>query len=410
MRVPSVKDITVIMNPRFVLTFGTPMEALAGPALICSRMADRSISGWILSLKTGGPSHVRQPLRSHHLEERLAMYQVSARAVARNKEDTQMKAIVYHKYGSPDVLELKDVEKPTPKDNEVLVKVHAASVNAADVEHLRGVYLVRLGGLLKPQYKILGSDIAGRVEAVGRNVTQFQLGDAVFGDLSECGFGAFAEYVSVPENALALKPTSMTFEEAAAVPSAAIITLQGLRDKGQVQPGQKVLINGAGGGMGTFAVQIAKLFGAEVTGVDSTRKLDMLRSIGADHVIDYTQEDFTQNGQRYDLILDIAAYRSIFDYKRALSPNGMYFMVGGSIAALFQAVFLGAWISRTGSKKMGILMQRPNKKDLVVMKELLEAGKVVPVIDKRYPLSEVAEALRYLGEGHAKGKVVITLE
>src|SRR6266704_4438532 len=323
----------------------------------------------------------------------------------------KMKAIVYHKYGSPDVLELKEVAKPTPKDNEVLVKVHAASVNAADVEHLRGVYLVRLGGLLKPQYKILGSDIAGRVEAVGRKVTQFQPGDAVFGDLSECGFGAFAEYVSVPENAVALKPASLTFEEAAAVPSAAIITLQGLRDKGQVQPGQKVLINGAGGGMGTFAVQIAKLFGAEVTGVDSTRKLDMLRSIGADHVIDYTQEDFTKSGQRYDLILDVVASQSIFDYKRALSPKGIYVMVGGSLAAILQGFLLGPLISRTGSKKMGSVMWKPNnQEDLAILEELFAAGKVAPIIDRRYPLSEVPEALRYLEEGHAKGKVVITVE
>ena len=317
--------------------------------------------------------------------------------------------MVYTHYGSPDVLQLKKVEKPTPKDDEVLIKVHAASVNAADVEHLRGRYLVRLGGLLKPQYTILGSDIAGRVEAAGSNAKQFQLGAEVFGDVSECGFGAFAEYVSVPETAVALKPANLTFEQAAAVPSAAIITLQGLRDKGQVQSGQKVLINGAGGGMGTFAVQIAKVFGAEVTGVDSTGKLDMLRSIGADHVIDYTQEDFTQHGQRYDLILDVAAYHSIFDYKRALGPKGMYFMVGGSMGALFQAVFLGAWISRTGGKKMGILMQRPNQKDLVVMKDLLEAGKIVPVIDKRYPLSETAEAVRYLEEGHHQGKIVITI-
>jgi len=227
--------------------------------------------------------------------------------------------------------------------------------------------------------------------------------------LTECGFGAFAEYVCVPENTLALKPANMTFEEAAAVPSAAVVALLNLRAKRQIQPGQKVLINGAGGGMGTFAMQIAKSFGAEVTGVDSTRKLDMVCSIGADQVIDYTQEDCTKNGQRYDLILDVAAYHSIFDYKRALSPKGIYVIVGGSMAAFFQAVFLGPLISMTGSKKMGILMAYPNQKDLVFMKELLEAGEVVPVIDRRYPLSEVAEALRYLEEGHARGKVVITV-
>ena len=318
-----------------------------------------------------------------------------------------MKAIIRHQYGSPDVLRLEEIQKPTAGDDEVLVKVHAASVSSSDWELLRGTpYYVRpLFGLLKPKCKILGSDIAGRVEAVGRNVKQFQPGDEVFG----CGWGGFAEYVCVPENALVLKPASMTFEEVAAVPLAAVTALQGLRDKGQIQPGQKVLINGASGGVGTFAVQIAKSFGAEVTGVCSTSKLDMMRSIGADHVIDYTQEDFTKNGQRYDLILAVAAYHSIFDYKRALSPKGIFVMVGGSMALMFQVLFLGPWISMTGSKKMGIVMAKPNKKDLVFMKELLEAGKVVPVIDRRYPLSEVAEALRYLEKGHARGKVVITV-
>ena len=322
-----------------------------------------------------------------------------------------MKAIVCTKYGSPDVLQLKEVEKPTPKDNEVLVKVHAAAVNAADLDFLRGTFMVRIGGPLKPMYKILGSDVAGRVEAVGRNVKQFQPGDEIWGDLSyPYGSGTFAEYVCVPENALRLKPASMTFEEAAAVPTAAVVALQGLRDKGQIQPGQKVLINGAGGGMGTFAVQIAKSFGAEVTGVDSTSKLDMLRSIGADQVIDYTQEDYTKSGQRYDLILDVAAYRSIFDYRRALSPEGIFMMVGGSLATLLQVVFLGALISRIGSKKIGLNTWEPNKReDLALLAELFEAGKVVPVIDRRYPLSEVPEALRYLEEGHAQGKVVITM-
>jgi NADPH:quinone reductase-like Zn-dependent oxidoreductase len=322
-----------------------------------------------------------------------------------------MKAIVYERYGPPDVLQLKEVEKPTPKDNEVLIKVHAASVNSWDWELLRGKPFVNrlLFGLLKPKIKILGVDIAGRVEAVGRNVKQFQPGDEVFGDISGCGWGGFAEYVCARENALVLKPASMTFEEAAAVPQAAVMALQGLRDKGQIQPGQKVLINGAGGGVGTFAVQIAKSFGAEVTGVDSTRKLDMVRSIGADQVIDYTKEDFTKSGQRYDLILDVAAYHSIFDYKRALSPKGIYIMIGGSSARIFQVMFLGPWISMIGSKKLGILAHKPNK-GLDFMKELFEAGKVVPVIDRRYPLSEVPEAIRYLEKGHAQGKVVITLE
>ena len=322
-----------------------------------------------------------------------------------------MKAAVYHKYGSPDALQLKEVEKPTPKEDEVLVEVHAASVNAADWHMLRGTpFLLRLWwGLLKPRDTILGADIAGRVEAVGRNANQFQPGAEVFGDLSDCGRGGFAEYVGVPENALALKPANMTFEKAAAVPVAAVTALQGLRDEGQIEPGQKVLINGASGGVGTFSVQIAKSFGAEVTGVCSTRKLDMVRSIGADQVIDYTQEDFTQNGQRYDLILDVAAYRSISDYQRALSPTGVYVLVGGSMARITQASFLGPRISTTGSRKMRNLHAKPSKQDLVFMKELLEAGKVVPVIDTRYPLREVAEALRYFGEGHAQGKVVIAV-
>jgi NADPH:quinone reductase-like Zn-dependent oxidoreductase len=323
----------------------------------------------------------------------------------------KMKAIVCTKYGLPDVLQLKEVEKPIPKDDEALVKVHAASVNAADLEILRGTWSARFGGPLRPMYKILGSDIAGRIEAVGRNIKQFQPGDEIWGDLSyPYGYGTFAEYVCVPENALRLKPASMTFEEAAAVPSAAVVALQNLRDKRPIQPGQKVLINGAGGGVGTFAVQLAKYYGAEVTGVDSTKKLDMLRSIGADHVIDYTQEDYTKSGQRYDLILDVVANRSIFTYKRALSPEGIFVFVGGSAAAVFQALLLGPLISRMGSKKMGVVMWKPNKKeDLAFLEELFEAGKVVPVIDRRYPLSEVPEALQYLGEGHVQGKVVITV-
>jgi NADPH:quinone reductase-like Zn-dependent oxidoreductase len=324
-----------------------------------------------------------------------------------------MKAMVYHNYGSPDVLKLEEVERPTPKDDEVLVKVHAASANAYDWHLLRAdPFLVRLmgGGLLKPKNKILGADIAGRVEAVGRNVKQFQVGDEVFGDLSACGNGGFAEYVSVPENALALKPASMTFGEAAAVPMAAVTALQGLRDNGQIQPGQKVLINGASGGVGTFAVQIAKSFGAEVTAVCSTSKLDMVRSMGADQVIDYTQEDFTKSGQRYNLILAVNGYHPISAYKRTLSPKGMYVMAGGSTAQIFQALLLGSWMSMTGGKKMGALLAKPNQKDLVFMKELLEAGKVVPVIDRCYPLCELPEAIRYLEAGHARGKVVITLE
>ncbi len=324
-----------------------------------------------------------------------------------------MKAIVYTKYGPPDVLELKEVERPLPKEDEVLIKVLAASANAADWHLLRGdPFLLRLTGtgLTRPKNTRLGSDVAGRVEAVGKDIRQFQPGDEVFGDLSGCGLGGFAEYVAVPENVLVPKPENLSFEEAAAVPMAAVTALQGIRDEGQIQPGKKVLINGASGGVGTFAVQIAKSFGAEVTGVCSTRNLDMARSLGADQVIDYTQVDFTQNGQRYDLIIAANGYHSISDYERALNPEGIYVMTGGSMTQIFQAILLGPWKSRSGSKKMGNLMAKPNKKDLAFMKELLEAAKVVPVIDRSYTLSEVPEALRYLEEGHARGKVVITVE
>jgi NADPH:quinone reductase-like Zn-dependent oxidoreductase len=320
-----------------------------------------------------------------------------------------MKAIVYHKYGSPDVLQLMDVEKPTPKDDEVLIKVYAASVNKYDWHFLTAdIFLIRLmgGGLLKPKNTRLGADIAGRVEAVGRNVRQFQPNDEVFG-MTE---GGFAEYVCAPENALVLKPAHSSFEEAAAIPMAAITALQGLRDTGQIQPGQKVLINGASGGVGTFAVQIAKLFGAEVTAVCSMRNLEMTRSMGADHIIDYTKEDFTRNGQQYDLIFAANGYHSLLAYKRALTPKGIYVMAGGSTAQIFQAMLMGSRMSETGGKQMRAGMAKRNQKDLAFLKELVEAGKVVPFIDRCYPLSEAAEALRYLGEGHARGKVVISME
>jgi NADPH:quinone reductase-like Zn-dependent oxidoreductase len=335
-----------------------------------------------------------------------------------------MKAIVCTKYGPPDVLELKEVGEPTPREDEALVRIHAASLNAADLEYLRGTWSARFGGPLRPARKILGSDIAGRIEAVGRHVKQFQPGDEIWGDLSfPLAFGAFAEYVCVPERAVRLKPAGMSFEQAAAVPSAGVVALQNLRgagstapglllsDQGEILPGQRVLINGAGGGVGTFAVQIAKSRGAEVTGVDRPSKLDMLRSIGADHVIDYTREDFTKNGQRYDLILDVVASRSMLDYRRALSPNGVFVCVGGSLPTILQAFSLGPLISMTGSKKLGIVTWKPNNtEDLATLEELFAAGKVVPIIDRQYPLSEVPEALRYLGEGHAKGKVVITVD
>jgi NADPH:quinone reductase-like Zn-dependent oxidoreductase len=263
------------------------------------------------------------------------------------------------------------------------------------------------GGLVKPKYKIPGGDIAGQIETVGRNVKQFEPGDEVYGDLGDCGFSGFAEYACASENALALKPIGITFEEAAAVPQAALVALEGLLDKGQIQPGQKVLINGASGGIGTFAVQIAKSFGAEVTGVCGTSNLDLVRSLGADHVIDYTKEDFTRSGQRYDLILATAGHRSIFDYKRALSPRGIY--VATNLDQIFPAMLLGPWISLIGSKKLTFLSHKPNQKGLVHMKELLEAGKVKPVIDRHYPLNEAAEALQYYGEGHVRGKVIITV-
>jgi NADPH:quinone reductase-like Zn-dependent oxidoreductase len=320
-----------------------------------------------------------------------------------------MKAIVYEKYGSPDVLQLKDVEKPAPKDDEVLIKIYAASVNAYDWHFLTAdIFLIRLmgGALLKPKYTRLGADIAGRVEAVGGNVKQFQPGDDVFGMTR----GGFAEYTCAPENTLVLKPFNLSFEEAAAVPMAALTALQGLRDSGQIRPGQKVLINGASGGVGTFALQIAKSFGAEVTAVCSTGNLEQARSLGADHVIDYTREDFTRNGQQYDLILAANGYHSLSAYKRALTPTGIYVMAGGSMAQIFQAMLLGSRMSETGGRKLGGVTAQRNQKDLIIIKELLEAGKVISVIDKRYPLSETAEALRYLGAGHAKGKVVITME
>lgn len=321
-----------------------------------------------------------------------------------------MKAVVFHEYGSPDVLKVTEIPIPAPRGDEVLVKIHAASVNSWDWELLSGLFLNRLtGGPFKPRVKILGADIAGRAEAVGSNVNQFQPGDEVYGDISHAGWGGFAEYVSVRERALAPKSASVSFEGAAAVPQAAVLALQGLRDNGRIQPGQKVLINGAGGGMGTFALQIAKSVGTEVTGVDSTEKLDVMRAAGADHVIDYTKEDFTNSGRRYDLILDAASHRSIFDNKRALSPNGKYVMVGGSTARILQIMTVGPMISRFGNKKTGILIHKPNSEDLVALNEMLESGSIVPIIDRTYPLHETAEALRYFGGGHAKGKIVITV-
>jgi len=327
-----------------------------------------------------------------------------------------MKAAVYTRYGPPDVVQITDVEKPAPKEYEVLIKVRAASVNPLDWHFMRGTpyFLRMMTGLRKPKDTRLGVDVAGEVEAVGRNVTQFKPGDQVFGSCR----GAFAEYACTSESALVMKPDNVTFEQAASAPTAAFTALQGLRrgglgDKGQIQPRQKVLINGAAGGVGTFAVQIAKSFGADVTGVCSTRNLDMVRSIGADRVIDYTREDFTKSGHRYDLFFDCVGNHSLFACRRVLNPKGTYVAVGGSsgrwmIGPLASAI-TATVVSRFVSQNLVTVLARRSKEDLIIMHELMEAGKMIPVIDKRYSLSEVPEAIRYLEEGHARGKVVISL-
>ena len=321
-----------------------------------------------------------------------------------------MKAVVYTKYGPPDVLKLREVEKPAPGDDEVLVQVHATSVNDWDWGLLQGVPFVNrlMYGLLKPKKQILGSDITGRVETVGKEVKRFQPGDEVYGDLSG-DWGGFAEYVCASEEFLARKPARMSFVEAAAIPQAAMLAVQGLIDHGKIQQGQRVLINGAGGGVGTFAVQLAKVYGAELTGVDSAEKLEMLRSLGFDHVIDYAREDFTRSGQEYDLILDVKTDRSPLDYARALSPGGTYATVGGSLVRIFQALVLGPFIALNGKRKIRIVGLKQNK-DLAYMNELFEAGKVKPVIDRIYRLEELPEAMLRFGEPSHRGKVVITME
>ena len=327
-----------------------------------------------------------------------------------------MKAIVYTHYGSPDVLQFTEVEKPAPKDHQVLINVQAASVNALDQHNLKGPFLARIfgTGLRRPKDPRLGADIAGRVEAVGSSVTQFQPGDEVFG-VSSGSKGGFAEYACASEKGLALKPPTLSFEAAAAIPVAALTALQALRDRGQLQPGQQVLIHGASGGVGAFALQIAKALGAEVTAVCSPRNLEMARSLGADHVIDYTREDVTRQGQRYDLILAVNGYHSIFAYRRILRPTARFVFVGASKAhllrAVFQAILLGPVLSKIGKQNMGSMwIANINQQDLGVVKELLEAGKVAPVIDRCYPLTETAEAFRYLEKKHAQGKVVITVD
>ena len=321
-----------------------------------------------------------------------------------------MKAIVCDRYGPPDILRLEEVERPVPRDDQVLVKVHASSLNAADFEILGGALSARIAGPFRPRNRIPGSDVAGRVVSVGRNVKRWKEGDAVFGDLFMRGFGAFAEYAVAPEEILIRKPDTISFEDAATLPQAAKIALQGLRGKRPIEKGQKVLINGAGGGMGTFAVQIAKYYGAEVTGVDRQTKHEMLNAIGADHVIDYAQVDFTRSGERYDLILDTVAHRSILDHRRAMSPEGLYVLVGGSRYAIFQAMLLGPMISIASKKKMGINPWNvDNEEDMRFLLELVQKGKLSPVIDRRIPLSMIPEALTDLSNGLVKGKVVITV-
>ena len=322
-------------------------------------------------------------------------------------EELPMKAIVITQYGPPDVLQLREITTPAPAVNQVLIKLYASSVNPLDSFMMRGplFFLPAAGKLLKPKHKVIGADIAGRVESVGKDVKQFHPGDEVFG----ASLGGFAEYVCTTEDRLALKPSNISFEQAAAVPVAAITALQGLRDQGHIERGQRVLIDGASGGVGTFAIQIAKSFGAEVTAVCSPANVDTARSIGADHVIDYTREDFTQSNLLYDLILGANAHHSIFDYRRVLRHNGIFVMVGGGMARILQTASLGPLLSRLGSKKIRFFIAKINAKDLVFLKDLLEAGEIVPVIDRWYPLSETAEALRYREAGHAKGKVVISI-
>lgn len=321
-----------------------------------------------------------------------------------------MRAIVFTRYGSPDVLELREVPKPIPRDDEVLIRVHATSLNDWDWEAMRGTPFVNrlFFGLFEPRKRILGSDIAGRIEEVGGSVQRFRPGDEVFGDLSG-RWGGFAEYVCAREDAVTSKSPGMTFEQAAATPQAGLLALQSLRLMGPFRDGLRFLINGAGGGVGTFAIQMIRGYRIEVTGVDRPEKFDMLRAMGVQHVIDYTREDFTRTGRRYDRILDVKTSRSIFDYARALAPDGIYVTVGGSLARLFQFLLLRPWISMTQKKSISFLALKLNA-GLADMKELFEAGKVVPVLDGHWELSDVPEAFRHFGAGRHKGKVVITVK
>ncbi|NLF49922.1 MAG: NAD(P)-dependent alcohol dehydrogenase [Leptolinea sp.] len=321
-----------------------------------------------------------------------------------------MKAIVFNQYGQPDVLLLEEVKKPSPRNNEVLIKVHAVSLNYADWHMLTGKpFVARLSfGLFRPMKNILGADIAGVVEAIGPGITRFKPGDEVYGDLGMVGFGGLAEYVCAPEHVIATKPTNLTYEESAALPMASVTALQALQNDGQVQPGQEVLIHGSAGGVGTFAIQIAKYLGAEVTGVCSTRNIEQTLALGADHVIDYLKEDFAANGKTYDLILGINGNRSIFDYRKALAPNGKYLMIGGSDKQIFQFMLLGPFIARPG-QKMGSVFAKTLSKELIAIKDLAEAGKIRPLIDRTYKLAETPEAMRYLGTGHARAKIIIKI-
>lgn len=324
-----------------------------------------------------------------------------------------MQAMVQDDYGSPDVLKLEEIERPVPQAHEVLVQVHASSVNAGDWHLMRGTpFLVRLlfGGLLKPNIRTLGADVAGRVVAVGEGVTQFKPGDDVFGNVSDCGMGAFADYVCAPESALVLKPTAVSFTKAAAVPAAAIAALQALRDNGKVQPGQTVLINGASGGVGSFAVQIAKAFGADVTGVCSTAKMDMVQSLGADHVVDYAQTDVTQLDQPYDLVIDAAAYRSFCDFLPIVKPGGTYVVVGGATAPFFQAMLLGPWVAKLRNRQIESLAMKVSHDDLITVKELMATGKIAPFIDRSYSLQDVPDAIRYMESRQVRGKIVVTVK
>lgn len=318
-----------------------------------------------------------------------------------------MKAMIYEKYGTPDVLHLQEVAKPTPNDDQVLIKVAAASVNALDWHMLTAdIFLVRLGGrgFFTPAHQTLGADVAGTVEAVGKNITLFKPGDEVFGDI---GHGGFAEYALGKEKQLVHKPANLSFEQAAAVPVAGLTALQGLRDVGKIQAGQEVLINGAAGGVGTFAIQVAKLYGAKVTAVCSARNQEQARRLGADQVIDYAKENFTQSGKKYDLIFAVNGYHSLADYKRVLKPQGIYVMAGGKTKQIFDVILFGKLMSEKNGRTLTNVSADINQQDLLALKEMLASGKIIPVIDKTYPLSETAEALRYLGAGHARAKLII---